>query len=67
MVEQRFCLALELRNNALGQNIAKLNAPLVKRTDVPDDALSEDRVLIKGNLPFIFQVPSLCEKCLLEG
>ena len=42
MAERGLCLALELRDNALGQHLAKLDAPLVERVDLPDGALSED-------------------------
>ena len=36
MLKLGFCLALEFRDNALGQDLAQLNAPLVEWIDVPD-------------------------------
>ncbi len=39
--------ALEFRDDALGQHLAQLDAPLVERVDVPDDALGEDAVLVE--------------------
>ena len=47
MLELGWCLRFEFRNDALGQHLAKLHSPLVERVNVLDDALSEDRVLIK--------------------
>jgi hypothetical protein len=44
MFERELCLTLNLRNNTLGQHFAKFNTPRVERVDVPDRALSEDRV-----------------------
>src|SRR5262245_20713418 len=49
MLESGFRLAFELRNNALRQDLAQLNAPLVEWVNVPDDALSEYSVLIQRN------------------
>src|SRR5437867_9649437 len=49
MLELGLRLALNLWNDALGQYLAEFNTPLVKRINVPDNALGEDRVLIKGN------------------
>src|SRR2546421_7380275 len=40
-------LALELGDDPLRQRLAELDAPLVERIDAPDDALSEDTVLVK--------------------
>src|SRR5262249_61171856 len=47
MLERRFCLALEFRDDALGQHLTQLNTPLVKRIKVPDCALSENGVLVE--------------------
>src|ERR1022692_2920974 len=41
--KHRFCFALNLRNDALRQHFAQLDAPLIKRIDVPDHALGKDR------------------------
>lgn len=38
----------QLRFNGFGQLLAQLDAPLVERVDVPDDALREDLVLVEG-------------------
>ena len=38
-----FDLALEFRNDALSQDLAEFYAPLVKRIDLPDGTLSENR------------------------
>src|SRR5215475_1286184 len=45
--ERRLRLALELRNDALGQHLAELDPPLVERVDVPNDARSEYAVLVE--------------------
>ena len=42
-----FGVALELGDDPFGQDLAKLDAPLVERVDVPDRALREDTVLIE--------------------
>ena len=47
VVELGLRLALELRDDALGQHLAQLDAPLVERVDVPDRALGEDAVLVE--------------------
>src|SRR5881628_3914135 len=49
MAERGLCLALEFRDNALGQHLAKLHAPLVERVNLPDSALREHAVLVKGD------------------
>src|SRR5262245_31213722 len=41
-------LAHQFWDDALSQHLAQLDAPLVKRIDVPDNALREDRMLIEG-------------------
>jgi len=46
MVERRISLALEFRDDALGQDLPQLDAPLVERIEVLDRALSKNRVLI---------------------
>jgi len=40
-------LALQLRNDALREHFAELDAPLVKGIDVPDHALREHAVFVK--------------------
>ena len=49
VLELRFGLALQFRNDALRQHLAELDAPLVERINVPDDALGEDAVLVEGD------------------
>src|SRR5207249_4086055 len=49
MAESGLRLAIEFWNYALGQHFAQLNAPLVKRINIPDNALGEDGVLVKSN------------------
>src|SRR5216684_3427050 len=46
MGELGLCLALELRDDALSQNLAEFDAPLIEGVDVPDGALGEHAVLI---------------------
>ncbi len=40
-------LGFQFRDDALGQHLAQLNAPLVERINVPNHALREDTVLVK--------------------
>ena len=47
MVERGFRRAIELGNDALGQNLPELYSPLVEGIDLPDRALGEDTVLVK--------------------
>ena len=47
MLELRLRLALQFRNDALCQNFAQFDAPLVERVDLPDRALSEDGMFVK--------------------
>src|SRR6266850_2711989 len=49
MLELRVRRALEFRNDALSQYLAEFHTPLVERIDVPENALSEDGVLIKSD------------------
>jgi len=42
-------LALKLAENALGELLAELDAPLVVRVDVPDGALDKGEVLVVGD------------------
>jgi hypothetical protein len=49
MAELLFDLTGEFRDDALGQNLAKLNAPLIERIDIPDRALREDAVFVECN------------------
>src|SRR3984893_13667575 len=41
--------ALELGDDALGQNLAEFDAPLIERIDVPNGALGEHAVLVERN------------------
>ena len=41
--------AFEFRDNLLRQHLAQLDAPLIKRIDLPDGSLREDAVLVKGD------------------
>ena len=43
------CLALQFGNDALGEHLAQLDTPLVKRINVPNHALREDAVFVKRN------------------
>src|SRR5258708_12400205 len=47
MFEFRLRLALEFRNNALGQDLSQLDAPLVKGINVPYGSLDEDAMLVE--------------------
>src|SRR5262249_19011686 len=49
MAERGVCLALELRNDPLGQDLAEFPAPLIERVNIPDRALGEHAVLVKAN------------------
>ena len=42
-----FSGTFEFWNNALRQDFAELDAPLIERIDVPEDTLSKHRVLVK--------------------
>src|SRR5258708_33271396 len=47
MAEPGFALALELRDDALGQDLAEFYAPLIERVDVPNRSLGEHAVLVQ--------------------
>src|SRR6266446_4627986 len=49
MAQSRLWLTLEFRYDALSQHFAQLNAPLVERVDIPDNALGEDVVLVESD------------------
>ena len=49
MFEPGLGLALQFGDDALGQDLAQLDAPLVKGIDVPYGALGEDAMLVKRN------------------
>ena len=49
MVKSRFLLALEFRDNPLGQLLAELDTPLVKRVNVPDRSLCKNTVLVESD------------------
>src|SRR6266446_8475087 len=44
-----FVGTLKLRNDAVGQYLSKLDAPLVERVNVPDGALNKDFMLVERN------------------
>src|SRR5262245_5307659 len=41
--------AVELGQDALGEDLAELDTPLIERVDLPDHALREDAVLVQGD------------------
>src|SRR5713226_8827812 len=41
--------AFEFQNDALGQHLAQLDAPLVEGVDAPDGALGENAVLVESD------------------
>ncbi len=47
MLQLGFGITLELGDDPFGQDLAKLDAPLVERVDLPDRALGEDAMLIE--------------------
>ena len=47
--ERGFRLGFEFRDDALGQDFAELDAPLVEGVDLPDGALGEDRMFVKSD------------------
>ena len=47
MAERGLRLALELRDDPLGQHLAELDPPLIERVDVPDGALGKHAVLVE--------------------
>ena len=49
MAERGSFLALEFGYDALGEDLAQFDAPLVERIDVPDDTLREDAVFVEGD------------------
>src|SRR5215468_1151764 len=49
MLQHRLRCTLELGDDALGQDLAQLDAPLVEGIDLPDRTLSEDVVLVEGD------------------
>src|SRR5205814_5987491 len=49
VIELGFPPALQLRDDALRQHLAQLDAPLIERIDTPDSALSKDGMLIKSD------------------
>src|SRR5215813_11263109 len=49
MLETGLLRAFKLRDNALSQHLAQLDTPLVERVNIPNDALRENRVFIKGH------------------
>src|SRR5579871_7039757 len=48
-VVMQIAAAGKFGNDALGQHLAKLHAPLIERIDVPDGALREDFVLVQSD------------------
>src|SRR5258705_6719878 len=49
MIELGLLLALQLRDDALSQHLAELDAPLVERVNIPNHPLGENGVFVKGN------------------
>ena len=49
MVKFGLRLALKFRNDSLSEYLAKFDSPLIERINVPNSALGEDQVLVKGN------------------
>jgi hypothetical protein len=49
MLELGLCFTLEFGDDALGQHLAQLNAPLVEWVNTPDGTLGENGVLVKGD------------------
>ena len=47
MREHRICFVFKFGNNALRQNFAEFNSPLIERVDIPDGSLGEDRMFIQ--------------------
>lgn len=47
VTENRMGWIFQFRNDPLSQSFAELDAPLIKRVDVPDNALGKDTVLIE--------------------
>ena len=45
--ERRLADARKLRGGTLGEDFAQLDPPLVKRVNIPDDALGEHTVLVQ--------------------
>ena len=45
----RRLLGREIRKNPLGENLAKLDAPLIVAVDIPDDALNKNLMLVEGH------------------
>ena len=49
MAEWGFRRAFEFGDDALGEHLAQFHSPLVEGVDLPDGALREDSVLVKGD------------------
>ncbi len=49
MIQVRLKIALKLRYYLLGKRFSKLNAPLIKRVNLPEDTLCKNTVLIQGD------------------
>ena len=47
MLEAGQAAGLQLWNDPLGQGLAEFDAPLVKRVDIPHDALGENAVFVQ--------------------
>src|SRR6516225_8693825 len=60
VVEHGLSLVLKFGNDALCQNLAQLDAPLVERINIPQDALGEYGVFVKGD-----QLAQACRSKLL--
>src|SRR5207248_3814756 len=51
MFEVRIVLPFQFWNDPLGKQLTELNSPLIERINIPNRALRENRVFIKGNEP----------------
>src|ERR1700693_3934658 len=49
MLQRRLCGRLNLGNDVLGEYLGQTDAPLIEGVDIPNRALSEDRVLVESD------------------
>ena len=59
MLERRLSFAFELGNDALGEGLAKLHAPLVEGVDLPDGSLVPGAVKKMNTCPLMACLPDL--------
>jgi hypothetical protein len=55
------CAGFQFPDDALSEHLSELDAPLIERVDVPDDALGENAVFIKRH-----QLPERSRRQLFE-